>query len=107
VFHYLPAIIALITAAAGWHYLFYSRAAQRLDVIESTPINTRRSRLRRINGLTLLLLAGSFYVGIKIDPHYHPLIFLLLWCGVLVLLLMAIVLAVFDLRLTSRIKRKS
>jgi hypothetical protein len=92
---------------AGWHYLFYSRAAQRLELIEATAINARRSRLRRVNGIALLLLAGCFYAGIQMDPHRHPLIFLSLWCGVLVLLLLAITLAVIDLRLTSRIRRKS
>lgn len=104
---YFPAIIALLAAAAGWHYLFNSKAAQRLDGVESTVINARRSRLRRINGIALLLLGGSFYAGIQIDPHLHPLIFLSLWCSVLVLLLMASALAIVDLRLTSRIKRKS
>ena len=27
---YLPGILSLLIAVAGWHYLFYSRAAHRL-----------------------------------------------------------------------------
>jgi high-affinity Fe2+/Pb2+ permease len=104
---YLPAIIALLAAVAGWHYLFYSRAAQGLDGVESSAANQRRSRLRRINATALLLLAAGFYAGFQVDPHRHALIFLGLWTGVLVLLVMVIVLAVVDLWLTSRIRRKS
>ena len=41
----LGAIFSLLTAAAGWHYLFYSRAAHRLGVIEDAALNERRVML--------------------------------------------------------------
>ncbi len=103
----LPAIISLVAAAAGWHYLFYSQSAQRLDGVEPSVTNARRSRLRRINGIALLLLAAGFYSGIQIDAPRHPLVFIGIWCAVLVLLVLTVSLAVVDLRLTSRIKRKT
>jgi hypothetical protein len=102
-----PAILALTVAIAGWFYLFYSRAAQKLDGIESPAINQRRSRLRRLNGAAMLLLAAGFYAGCQLDPHPHPVIFLLLWTVVLILLILCVLLAVVDLRLTARLRRKS
>ena len=102
-----PAILAFVVGVAGWYYLFYSKAAGRLGGIESPAANNRRSRLRRINGVAMLLLAVGFYAGFKFDPDSHPAVFLCLWIVVMLLLLLVVVLAIADLRLTARLRRKS
>jgi amino acid transporter len=102
-----PAILAFVVGVAGWYYLFYSKAATRLDGIESPTINNRRSRLRRINGVAMLLLAVGFYAGFKFDPDLHPALFLGIWIVVMLLLLLVVTLAIVDLRLTARLRRKS
>jgi len=102
-----PSILALLVAVAGWFYLFNSKAARRLDGVETPSVNQRRDRLRRLNGLAMLPLALGFYAGFKIDPHPHPIIFLSLWTIVMVLVIFVVVLAIIDLRLTARLRRKS
>jgi hypothetical protein len=102
-----PSILALLVAIAGWFYLFNSKAAKRLDGIEGQAANNRRDRLRRLNGLAMLPLALGFYAGFKINPKVHPIIFLCLWTIVMILVVFVVVLAIIDLRLTSRLRRKS
>ena len=46
--NFLPAIFALLVAAAGWYYLFYSKAAIGLRGIEDDRQNRLRVRLRRL-----------------------------------------------------------
>jgi hypothetical protein len=105
--HYLPGILALLIGAAGWHYLFYSPAARRLGAIEHPAVNLKRSRLRRANGVALLMLAGLFYAGFyAVDDRQTPQTFVLVWLGVFVLLFIVVVLAVIDLRLTAKLRRK-
>src|SRR4051794_21059225 len=50
-------IFALLVAAIGWYYLFYSRAAQKLGSIEEEQTNRRRGTLRRVNAVIMLLMA--------------------------------------------------
>jgi drug/metabolite transporter (DMT)-like permease len=103
----IAAILDLLIGVAGWYYLFYSKAAVRLDGIEEPAINQRRQRLRRINGLVMLLLAGSFYAGVfTVNIEHTPQAFAAVWLSVLVLLLVIVVLAVADLRLTSKLRGK-
>ena len=103
----VAAILALLIGVAGWYYLFYSKAAVRLEAIEGIAINQRRQRLRRINGLVMLLLAGSFYAGIfTVNPDQTPQAFVAVWLSVLLLLLVIVVLAVADLRLTTKLRGK-
>ncbi len=104
---YSPSILALLVAIAGWFYLFNSKAAKRLDGVETPAVNHRRDRLRRLNGLAMLPLALGFYAGFKIDAHAHPMIFLSLWTIVMFLVIFVIILAMVDVRLTSRLRRKS
>ncbi len=99
-------ILALMVGVAGWYYLFYSQAAGKLDAIEGSATNTRRSRLRRINGGAMVLLGGGFYSGFAIDPQVHRKIFAVIWLSVFVLLLIVVILAVIDLRLTAKLRRK-
>ena len=104
---YMAAILDLLIGLAGWYYLFYSKAAVRLVGIENPAINQRRQRLRRINGLVMLLLAGSFYAGVfTIKIEQTPQAFAVVWLSILILLLVIVVLAIADLRLTSKLRGK-
>src|SRR2546421_1988172 len=60
---YLPAAFSLLVLAAGWYYLFYSPAAHRLSGIEQPHLNALRIRLRRANGVVMMLLAVAFYAA--------------------------------------------
>lgn len=100
----LPGLFSIIVAAAGWYYIFYSRAASNLASVEATQTNQLRVRLRRVGGGAMILLAISFYVGVvEIDRHRAPLAIV---CMGLVLLFMVVIVALglFDLRLTRRIR---
>ena len=105
----IPAILVAAAAyLAGWYYLFYSPAARRLDGVERSADNRRRQRLRRANGVVLLLLATLFYVGfVGVDPDRHKLAYLLVWTAVLALLLAAVLLATVDLLMTARVRRQA
>ena len=103
----LPAaMLALLVGIAGWYYLFYSQAARQLDQVEDSIANRWRLRLRRINSIVLLLLAVGFYSGFAVESSQHPLAYLMIWSAVCLLVLIAVLLAVIDLRLTARIGRK-
>jgi hypothetical protein len=100
----LAAILALLTGAAGWYYLFYPNAAHRLAGLEESHINRRRILLRRINGLAMLLLAVCFFMLFWTVTR-SPAILLVL-VGVLLLLILILVLALIDLRLTWRLRHQ-
>jgi Kef-type K+ transport system membrane component KefB len=103
--NYLPAIFALMVAAAGWFYIFYSRAAVRLQSIESAKTNRLRVRLRQIGGSAMILLAAAFYAGtVAID---HNKVEQASACFFVVVALMAtvIILALIDLRLTNQLRK--
>lgn len=104
---YLAGIFALLTGAAGWYYLFYSRAAHRLSGIEDERLNARRVRLRRVGGVAMLLLGAFFFAGSYgfDDPRQTPGAFLGVWITVLALLIVIVVLAMIDVRLTHRLRR--
>ena len=106
---YLAGIFALLTGAAGWYYLFYSRAAQQLSAVEDQSLNTRRIALRRAGGVAMLLLGGFFFAGFHWidDPQQTPARFLGVWLTVFALLVVIVVLALVDVRLTRRLKRRS
>ena len=61
--HAFTSIFSLLVAAAGWYYMFYSRMAEKLAPIEEQQINRRRSRLRRIGGFFMFLLAVFLFAG--------------------------------------------
>jgi hypothetical protein len=101
-------LIALVCAAVGWHYLFFSRAAGRLGEVEGQTANLRRGILRRINGAALFLLAACFYAGfVSVDPGVHPTIFSVIWIAVMILLLLVVTLAAVDMRYTARLRRRN
>jgi len=104
---WLPAIFALLAGAAGWYYLLYSKAAHALRSIEGERVNNQRLRLRRLNGLMMLLLAVAFFAGFRtVDEKRSPIAFLLVWLAALLLLAIIVVLAMVDLRLTMKIRNR-
>ena len=104
---YLPGIFALIVAAAGWFYMFYSRAAHRLSVVEDARMNQKRVILRRVNGLAMVALGACFYAGYYATDRERPTrAFAALWLTVLVLMFIIVMLALIDVRLTRRLRRE-
>ncbi len=96
----------LLVAIAGWYYLFYSRAAQKLSGIELAYFNRWRIRLRRANGLVMLLLAvGMFACVHSVDAQRHPRVFMLGLLAIISLLAMMVGLALADVRLTKRLRQ--
>jgi hypothetical protein len=105
--YYLPGIFALFVAAAGWFYLFYSRAAERLEGIENQALNHRRRTIRRIGGVSMCLLGVAFFAGsYTFDPDARRSAFVATWLIVIILLLVVTVSGLLDLRLTIRLRAR-
>jgi drug/metabolite transporter (DMT)-like permease len=103
----LPGIFSLLVGVAGWYYLFYSRAAEKLGGIERAEVNRTRLRLRRIGGFVMLLLAIATYAGFyTFDPKHAPAAFVATWIAVFILLFLVVLLALLDVRLTAQLRRK-
>jgi drug/metabolite transporter (DMT)-like permease len=98
----LPGIFALLVAVAGWFYMFYSRAAQRLAGVENQRLNRRRVLLRRAGGLAMVILGACFYAGYYATDPKQP-AFAVLWFTVVMLMIFILVLGLIDLRLTRRL----
>ena len=96
-------LLSLLIAVAGWHYLFYSRAAKRLEQIEDARVNLSRVRLRRVNGGIMLMLAVTFFIGSQPWLQASAAAFILVWILVLGLMLAILMLALLDLRLTWKL----
>jgi Na+/H+ antiporter NhaD/arsenite permease-like protein len=104
---WLPALLALLIAASGWFYMFYSRAAHRLAGVEEQKTNARRRRLRQVNGLVMMLLAIAFFAGFyTFDPDRAPTGFMLTWLAALALLAIVVALALVDVRMTVDLRRR-
>jgi drug/metabolite transporter (DMT)-like permease len=99
------AIFALLVAAVGWYYLFYSQAAQRLERVEDQRNNRIRGVLRRVNAIIMLLMAVGIALGTLQFERLTPEQFVLTWAGVMVLLFVVVVLALIDVRLTWKLRR--
>jgi drug/metabolite transporter (DMT)-like permease len=102
---WLAGIFSLLVAAAGWFYLFYSRAAQKLAGVEGTRANAQRVRLRRINGVAMILLGAAFYVGCNALVRHELSLFAGMMFAVLTLLATTLVLGLLDLRMTRKLRR--
>ena len=98
-------IFALLVAAVGWYYLFYSRAAERLEGIEENRANRLRGILRRANAIIMLLMAIGIALGTLRMDQLTPEQFILTWSGVMALLFIAVILAMIDVRLTVKLRR--
>jgi hypothetical protein len=102
----LSTILALLIGIAGWYYLFYSRAAHKLEGVESKRLNRMRVGLRRVGGLVLLLLAPMFFAGFHtVDADVSPNAFVVIWLAVMLLLGVNVLLAMVDVVLTWKISR--
>ena len=104
---WLPSIFALLVGAAGWYYLFFGRSVARLAEVEGERRNGLRRRLRRIGGLSMVLLSVAFYVTLRsadLDAP-RPWGVLLGGAAVVVLLVVVLALAIADLRLTRQTRR--
>ncbi len=102
---FLPAIFSLLVAAAGWFYMFYSRAAHNLSGVEHDARNLRRIRLRRVGGFMMFLLAVAFFIGFQPYVWQSDLIAMGVWMLVMFLLLAIVVLGLIDLRLTWQLRK--
>ena len=101
------AILSLLIAALGWYYLFYSRAAKRLESIEDQRTNRFRGVLRRVNAIVMLLMALGIALGTyHFDPDQDRIDFALVWLGVVLLLMVCVILALIDLRLTIKLRTR-
>ena len=101
----LTSIFSLLVAAAGWYYMFYSRAALKLSAVEGEQRNRLRQRCRQANGFVMFLLAVALYAGFNtVDPQASAQAFLTVWLCVFVLLLVIVLLALVDLRMTWRLR---
>src|SRR5438477_12364820 len=97
---HLPAVLSLLVLAAGWYYLFYSPAAHRLSAIEQPRFNALRIRLRRANGVVMMLLAVSFYAAaVTVNEQTPPNLAILVIVSIGLLLCGMIVLALIDVHL--------
>jgi hypothetical protein len=102
----LSAIFALLIAAVGWYYLFYSRASERLEGIEDDRVNRLRGMLRRTNAIIMMLIAvGIATATYRFDMERMPREFGLTWLAVMTLLFVSVVLALIDVRLTFKLRR--
>ena len=105
--HHLSTVLALLIGIAGWYYLFYSRAAEKLAGVESHRLNRLRVWLRRAGGIVLLLLAPVFFAGFNtVDPGDDPDTFVAIWVSVMVLLGVNVLLAMVDVGLTWKLRRQ-
>lgn len=102
--YYLPAIFALIVAAAGWFYIFYSRAASKLAGIEPHHANQLRIRLRRTCGLGMIALAIAFYAGCVAMERGSWAAAAGWMLGVFGLMIAILILALVDVRLTRKLR---
>ena len=102
---YLPAMFSLVVAAAGWFYMFYSKAAHNLVGMENDARNLRRIRLRRVGGFIMFLLAVAFFVLFQPYVWNSSVKALGMLLLVMFLLLAIVVLGLIDLRLTWQLRK--
>lgn len=103
--YYLPGIFALFVAAAGWFYLFYSRAAERLEGIEAGELNRKRRSIRRIGGIAMCMLGVAFFAGsYTFNPNTQKGAFVAIWLSVMLLLVIVTASGLLDLRLTIKLR---
>lgn len=103
----LLSLFCFTVMATGWYYLFYSRAAQRLAPIEGEAANRQRVRLRRANGLVIMLLGAFLYIGLFGVSWENPTTaFGVVWLLVFGLLGTVILLALADVWLLHQFRRR-
>ncbi|MGD0540473.1 MAG: hypothetical protein ABSB33_03035 [Tepidisphaeraceae bacterium] len=104
----LVGIFSLLCGIVGWFYLFYSKAAARLAIVEPGHRNSLRVALRRVCGGAMFLLGIACFTGFNaVDDQRTPGAYLAVWLGVMLLLLVIIVLVAADILLTCKIRHKA
>jgi hypothetical protein len=93
-----------MVAAIGGYYLLVSPAARRLAGVEEDRINVRRVRLRRLNGLILIGLGLAMMLMFAGAERKLPWPVAIGGLTVMLLLPIALGLALYDLRLTRRLR---
>ena len=102
----VPGLVALVVAGAGGYYLFVSSAAHKLGEVEDPPTNRRRVRLRRANGLILVLLALALIAIFAGAERRLPAVVLAGLVALAGLLPVSLALAIWDIRLTRRLRAR-
>lgn len=97
-------------ALIGAYYLVNASAVNWLGNLEGQGVNRIRVRLRRVNGVVLLLMSVALYLGVSRLLQIRQgepagLVAPLAWIATLPLLLAMLVLAMLDVRLTRSLKR--
>lgn len=101
----LSGILALMCGVAGWYYAFYSTAAGALAGVESAGVNRARIKLRRINGMLMILLGVTLYLlTSSLEQKWSAILSVVLLGSSLLLLLVVGLLAILDLKLTRRLR---
>ena len=100
----MPGIFAIVLAAVGGWYVFMSKAATDLAGIEAKRRNRQRVKLRRLNGVVIVLMSGALFVLLAAADRRDP--NLAIWGMLLmcVLLTTSLALAVRDIRLTRQLR---
>lgn len=107
---HLPALLcSLPVALIGAYYLVNAGAVGWLGGLEGGSANRVRVRLRRTNGIVMLLLGVALYLGIARvfgrGSQRVGIVAPVAWISILPLLLMMLILAWLDMRLTRKLKR--
>ena len=108
--HVTALLLSLPVALVGIYYLVWASAAAPLGQLEGDRVNRIRVRLRRINGVVMMLMSVALYLGIsrsfKLEAGQQPgLVAPLAWLSVFPLLVAMVVFAWADLRLTRKLRR--
>ena len=106
----LALICSLPVALVGAYYLVNAGAVQWLGDLEGSHPNQVRVRLRRANGVVMLLVSLALYLGIartfgRETDEPVSVLAPLAWVATLPLLMMMLVLAWLDMRLTRKLRR--
>ncbi len=108
---YPPALLcSLPVALIGAYYLVNASSVGWLGDLEGQNANRVRVRLRRANGIVMLLLSVALYLGIARVFDLGPdesvgQVAPIAWIATLPLLFMMVLLAWLDMRLTRKLKR--
>ncbi len=101
-------IFSLLCGITGWFYLFYSKAAAKLAVVEPSRRNSLRIILRRICGGAMFLLGIACFAGFNtVDDQRTPRAYVGVWLGVMFLLVVIILLVAADIHLTWKLGHKT
>jgi hypothetical protein len=102
----LLAIFSLFVAASGWHYLFQARGPYATVEDPTYRYNIRRLHFRKLGGLLMLVLGSLIFAGFfAVDQSEPTSAFIAIWLSVMTLVLIVILLALVDLRLTLKMRQ--